>query len=262
MEFFDLKYFLICKQRVEIDKQILELSDRARTKQRQIMFKFFAEAARIARVVSKDHSVYPYLDLVAESKTIDVLAFAVSKRRYGKGMPKKKEMIIKACAPDESHMFSMNMIRKQIKSFSILRSQTFSLEDHKQKWVMRMSKSNKIRTPSFEVKINFKKVASRYIVPNKIIEECGELLKKVNEISKHKAGLDEKQDQRAAVLEKKQEKTKKSTCAMCLEDDGLVEIKCGHAFHVHCLTELFADMVSHWHSPVIIKCPMCRYILN
>jgi len=255
-----MQYYLILRDQKQNKKEWLDLLSRLKRVKREMLSVIAKEASAKVKINRGE---------IAEKREVDgnlikVLAYTVNKvRRYGKSNKSiRLDMIYLSYSeedrvpPDYSHYLCMNLLRRQIKAYMVINNSKTETARAEKKW----ANCNKPKV----LNINFKQVRTGYKLDDKTLEEFGNILGAMNAVDKRMKICEQKQEAREKQLGVKYENYVEDTCSLCLYEGGLVSIKCqgNHAFHPHCITELFYDFVENWEEHRVVKCPLCRVNLN
>lgn len=264
MEYFDLTHYLLSKKIKSYELTVIDLEFYFEKKKKEIFDMAVREAITKVKMMA---SIYPMLEIVSSHKTIEIVAYTVNKKRvYGKSLARVNSSIIANSydiPPDNDHYILMNYLKRQIKSHWVESRKARGVEDAKQHWINIMSKSKKATRKEYPGKIDFKKINTFLQSDDRIYKEYKTLLSNILETEYIiKRLYIQKEDRIKRMKEKFKSQLREGTCPICLDDDELLPIKCGHLFHAECLTELFSGMLDNWDLAAIVRCPMCRHILN
>jgi len=267
MDYFDLMYYLISKEAREACEANSNLEIEALKLKKELYELNVLEAVTKAKMARGEISIYPMLEIASAGKKIEIIACLVNTRLYGKTIKNIKKGLINSSydeeGPNDVHFKNMNFLRKQIKSFTAAMRKPYGIDDAKGNWLTIMSKSKRSRKKGYIGKIDFRKIKSINVIDSSLIDKYNYILGKIYSNEKILALVESRKAERIKILNDKHSKSQVlGTCSICLEDDELVRLRCGHGYHVQCITDLFYTMLDNWEMCPAVKCPLCRVILN
>lgn len=267
MDYFDLMYYLISKEAKDAEEANASLEPEVLRIKKELYELNVLDAVTKVKMANGEISIYTMLEIAANGKKIEIIACLVNTRLYGKTIKNiKKDLIISSYGgegPDNIHLKNMNFLRKQIKSFLAAMKKPYGIDDAKGNWMTVMSKSKRSRKKGYIGKIDFRKIKSVSDIDPSLINKYNTLLGKIYENNKIINSTESRKLERIKILNDKHSGSQvHGTCALCLDDDELVRLRCGHGFHAQCITDLFYNMLDNWEMCPAVKCPLCRVILN
>lgn len=187
-----------------------------------------------------DDATEEYNALVAKTKALE--------SRYTKRNTyvSKRQKILKTMVPNE--LFT------KLRSVTTAISIYWKLETSKAKTQRAETKMNKYMYVSYQYS---KHADEMEPLLRSSINEMKEILPALQSTSLTEKMLNKYVDKRFEHLYTHSD----TTCCICLDEDGrLVKLKCGHEFHIRCLSQLVYTFIEN-DKYAEIRCPMCRQCL-
>lgn len=256
MDYFDMTYFMISRREKDLMYAWNALSDNLKERKKEIIRQIAKEAVTKVKIFN---GVLPMQRL---GKNVETVTSLVNTRIYGNhtrsvnlDMVHLSYLDSARTCPDYDNHKHMNKLCKQIKSYKLIMNKSSEMERAKNIWAKKTAKRKNIK---------FNQIHTGHAIDTQTAAEYNNILKLMAEKDKHLKAIAEKKEKRETELGRKYTDTVYDTCSLCLDEGRLVKINCHgqHAFHPQCVTDLFYDSVKEWDKGIIVKCPLCRMILN